>query len=209
MLLRKFRIVSNTEHDVINLKVAALALFIIISMPVIFSSVHGQPSNVKSITSGGSTWIDLLRMCTKEYICKLDNTTGWKDKQSLLIIKSDNLTHPRWSYLAGNIINVEPEHEYEITTHMKVNKWTNSSHIVIEASNKTSTQWHQLVQCPTAFDRPFDWREFKCKVTIPADVTMLRPILNAGWSSESKEEAKTWFDSLSITRLGSAPLTER
>ena len=208
MLLRKLRIVNKTNPVLINL-VATLTLFIIISLSIIFSSVHGQPSNVKSITSGGSTWIDLLRMCTKEYICKLDNTTGWKDKKSLLIIKSDNLTHPRWSYLAGNIINVEPEHEYEIKTHMKVNEWSNSSHIVIEASNKTSTQWYQLIQCPTGYDKPLDWREFKCKVTIPADVTMLRLALNAGWSSESKEEAKTWFDALTITALGAAPSTER
>ena len=210
MLLRKFGIVNNTDHEVINLKVvAALALFIIISMPIIFNSVQGQSSNVKTITSGGSTWIDHMGSCVKEYICKSDKTTGWTDKESLLIIKSDNKTHPAWSYLVGNILNVVPEHEYEIKTHMKVNEWSNSSHIVIEASNKTSTQWHQLIQCPTGYDKPLDWREFKCKVTIPADVTMLRLALNAGWSSESKEEAKTWFDALTITALGVAPSTER
>jgi hypothetical protein len=159
--------------------------------------------------AGGSTWIDSLGSCVKEYICRSDQGTGWKDKESLLVIKSDNRTHPLWSYLSGNIINVKPETEYEIITHMKVNKWTNSSHIAIEASNKTSTVWHQIIQCPTGFDKPFEWQEFKCKVTTPADATILRPILNAGWSSDSREKAETWFDSLSIRKVESTVSTDR
>lgn len=185
------------------------AFVVIISFSIIFNSVQGQPSDEKTITFEGSTWKDLLGSCVKEFICKPDHTTGWKDKDSLLIIKSDNHTHPVWSYIAGDIRSVMPAQMYEIKTHMKLNEWTKASHVVIEALNKTSNQWYQLTQCPKAIDGPVDWREFNCKVTIPMDTTMIRPVINAGWSSRVNEEAKTWFDSLSVMASDSASSLER
>jgi hypothetical protein len=38
-------------------------------------------------------------------------------------------------------------------------------------------------------------------MTIPGDTTMIRPILNAGWSSQPNKQAITWFDTISVTAL--------
>jgi len=50
---------------------------------------------------------------------------------------------------------------------------------------------------------PLEWHEFSCVITIPNNITKIRPVLNAGWSSDGKNEATTWFDGINI--LASVP----
>jgi hypothetical protein len=69
---------------------------------------------------------------------------------------------------------------------------------VVSAANETSKTWDQFARCPDGIDGPMEWQEFRCTVTVPENVTKIRPVLNAGWSSTSGEVAQTSFDAISL-----------
>jgi hypothetical protein len=69
---------------------------------------------------------------------------------------------------------------------------------VVSPANKTSKTWDQFAQCPHGIDGPVEWQVFSCTVTIPENVTKIRLVLNAGWSSTSGKVAETSFDAISL-----------
>jgi hypothetical protein len=82
---------------------------------------------------------------------------------------------------------------------MELNEFTTGSHIKLEGYNTASNKWSSLkTQCPAGTNGPLAWQEFSCNITIPNGVTKIRPILNAGWSSQPGKEAVTLFDDISI-----------
>jgi hypothetical protein len=155
-----------------------------------------------------TSWDDPHDHCRSEFRCTINSTTEWDANGSLQIAKSGNQTHPVWSYITGDNITVNPAQDYEIITHMKLNKWVMGSHVVVEALNKTSNSWYQLMQCPPGTSGFLDWKEFKCQFLIPSDSSMIRPILNAGWSSQSDAQAITWFDAISTKSFDEANTTQ-
>ena len=159
-----------------------------------------QDNVAKSVTlDEDSLWKDKHKRCTSTFKCKQDSTSSWDNNTSLQISTLNNTKS--WSGISGQTISVSPDKGYEVLTHMKLNNWSTASHIAVEGFNQTSKQWYQLVQCPTGTNGSLGWSEFNCKMTIPGDTAMIRPILNAGWSSQPNKQAITWFDTISVTAL--------
>jgi Alginate lyase len=148
-------------------------------------------------------WIDPFRNCDHDFKCTTNLTTGWNNNTSLQVStkinKSNNNT---WSSISGKEINVKPNENYDFVTHMKLNEFATESHIKLEGYNITSNKWSSLkTQCPAGTKGPLEWREFSCNITIPNGITKIRPILNAGWSSQPGKEAVTLFDDISLKKI--------
>jgi glucose/arabinose dehydrogenase len=152
-------------------------------------------------------WNDSLNICGRTYTCKMNVTDGWDDRQSFQLSTTNN-TNKTWLSIKGREINVKPGEQLQLVSHMKLNKWATQSHIALEGFNETSKQWYQFRQCPSGVDGPLEWQEFSCVITIPENTTGIRPVLNAGWSSDAKEEAATWFDSISVIKEGAPFVTD-
>jgi len=112
-----------------------------------------------------------------------------------------NTTNPgTWSWVKSPPIPVRPDAEYIITTHMK---WFNvrQSHIVVEGV-KFNGSTVRLTCLPYGKDGSSDWKEFRSKIIIPADVKEIVIILNAGWVyNASRGSAITWFDAISVQEV--------
>jgi hypothetical protein len=46
-----------------------------------------------------------------------------------------------------------------------------------------------------------EWQVSSCEVTIPANTTKIRLVLNAGWSSQQNREAVTFFDANEVVKI--------
>jgi aldose sugar dehydrogenase len=147
-------------------------------------------------------WNDPFNICGKTYTCKINGTDGWDDRQSFQISTTNN-SNNTWSWIIGREVDVKPGEKFQLLSHMKLNKWATQSHVVLEGFNETSKQWHRIKQCPSGVNGYWEWREFRCFITIPANTTEIRPVLNAGWSSQPNKEAITWFDSVSMIKNAS------
>jgi hypothetical protein len=145
-------------------------------------------------------WNDSLKICDKYFSCKINVTDGWDDKQSFRFSTKYPHNHSgTWSSTYGQQIEVKSNEQYELITHMKLNKQATQSHVALEGFNETSKHWYQITKCPANLNGPLGWHEFSCTITIPENTTEIRPVLNAGWSLEPKKLSRTWFDALSLT----------
>jgi hypothetical protein len=145
-------------------------------------------------------WNDPLRSCQICFRCTANFTTGWKDNTSFQL-STTSTNNKTWSWIYGREIKVKPSEHYQLVTHMKINEFAAQSHIQIEGYNETSKKWYQITQCPSGTDRLLEWHEFRCNLTIPQDTTKVRPILDAGLSSQPDKEAVTWFDDINLSNL--------
>jgi len=146
-------------------------------------------------------WNDSLNNCGQTFTCKINVTSGWNDKLSYQFsTKSPHNNTGSWSSIYGQEIMVEPFKSYKLLTHMKMNKYALFSHVLLEGFNEHSGKWYQIEQCPAGIEGRLQWKQFNCIVTIPENTTKIRPVLNAGWSSQPKV-ARTWFDELSFNEL--------
>jgi aldose sugar dehydrogenase len=141
-----------------------------------------------------------LISCNRIFKCTSSFSGGWKDDTSFRI--STNNTNNTWSSIYGQEIDVKSNKSYELVTHMKLNKWAKQSHVALEGFNETSKHWNQIKQCPSGTNGPLEWHEFTCIITILENITKIRPVLNAGWTSQPKKEAVTWYDSVYLINLG-------
>jgi glucose/arabinose dehydrogenase len=148
-----------------------------------------------------SFWNSLSTSCNASFRCTINYTTGWNNNSSLQISTINN-TNQTWSWIYGQEIDLKPKERYQLVSHMKLNDWATQSHVALEGFNQTSRVWHQLVQCPSGINGPLEWQEFSCIITIPENTTKVRPVLNAGWSSQSGKEATTWFDAINVIKFG-------
>jgi aldose sugar dehydrogenase len=147
-------------------------------------------------------WNDSLNRCDRNFTCKINGTDGWDDKLSFQLSTTNN-TNNTWSFIKGREIDVKAGQKYQLVSHMKLNNWATQSHVAFEVFNETSKRWYQITQCPGGLDaqrQNWEWREFRCFITIPENTTKIRPILNAGWSSQQNKEGTTWFDSVSLIK---------
>src|SRR5918911_1697661 len=135
-------------------------------------------------------WIDPFGNCDHDFKCTSNLQVSTK-------INKNNT----WSSISGKEINVKPNENYDFITHMKLNEFATESHIKLEGYNQTSNKWSSLkTQCPAGTKGPLEWQEFSCNITIPNDITKIRPILNAGWSSQPGKEAVTLFDDITLKK---------
>jgi aldose sugar dehydrogenase len=166
--------------------------------------------NQSGTTADGlvSYWTDSLKQCGHIFNCTENFTTGWKDNTSLEISTniSDNKT---WSYISGNEIDVKPNEQFKVVTHMKLNEFARQSHLLVEGFNESSDKWQEIMpSCPAFTDGPLEWREFSCEITIPQSITQIRPILCAGFSSQKDKDAVTLFDSIYMIKLTGPVITD-
>ena len=182
-----------------------LGVILVFSM---FSMSHAQSaanlvSNPNFDQSNGgssvmSNWTDQFNNCQSTFKCTVNSTTGWNNNTSFQVSTKINKNNT-WSSISGKEINVKPKENYDFITHMKLNEFATGSHIKLQGYNTTSNKWSSLkTQCPAGSKGPLEWQEFSCNVTIPNNITKIRPILNAGWSSQPGKEAVTLFDDISI-----------
>jgi len=147
-----------------------------------------------------SFWKDQFNSCISNFTCTGNFSTGWKDKRSLQI-SSNNTNNDTWSWIYGQNMSVKPNDNYRFVVHMKLNNWALQSHAVLEGFNETTSEWYKINQCPSGTNGPLEWQQFSCLVTIPQNTTKIRPVLNAGWSSQAGKVATTWFDSLYLIKI--------
>jgi glucose/arabinose dehydrogenase len=145
-------------------------------------------------------WNDQFPGCNTIFNCKPDFSTGWRNNPSLQISTTNN-TNNTWSSIYGKEIGILPKQQFQLVSHMRVNEWAKQSHIALEGFNKSSKGWYQIAQCPSGINGPLEWREFSCEVTIPSNTNKIRPVLNAGWSSDPTKQATTWFDSVYLINV--------
>jgi aldose sugar dehydrogenase len=157
------------------------------------------------IHSLASYWTDPFKECVNPYKCAINYTSGWKDNTSLQISTTNNSEH-NWSYIVGKPIDVNPDEQYVFTTHVELNKYAAGTHILMEGYNQTWGQWYQLGQCPGGINGPLNWSAFSCGLTIPEKITKIRPVMNAGWSSQRDQEAVSMFDAFSLEKTDNGTL---
>jgi hypothetical protein len=147
-------------------------------------------------------WNDSFKNCERKFTCKMNATSGWNDKLSYQFsTKSPHNKSGSWSSIYGQEISVDPSKIYILFTHMKMNKYATQSHVLFEGFNEHSRKWYQIEQCPPGSEGWLQWEQFSCLLKIPENVTKIRPVLNAGWSSQPKVVARTWFDDLTLNEL--------
>ena len=147
-----------------------------------------------------SFWTDPHNSCNTNFKCAVNFSTGWGDNTSIQIstMKRD---FNNWSRIFGKEVSLKPNERYEIITHLKHNKWSTHSHIELQGFNETSKQWYQIEKCPPSTNESLEWNEYKCVITLEPNISKVRAVLNAGWSSKEGQEAVAWFDSLYIIKF--------
>lgn len=106
-----------------------------------------------------------------------------------------------WSWISSNLIKVEFDHEYKITTHMAATNVTQSA-IVIQPFDKNGKQMnYQLTQIPSGINGTFDFKEFETTMAIPYGVEYIKFYLLAGLAYKTGSPGKTYFSDLSITKV--------
>jgi aldose sugar dehydrogenase len=144
--------------------------------------------------------IDSQKSCKTIFKCNANLTAGWNDHTSIQF-STNNTEHNR-SWIIGQEVDVTPKGRYQFVFHMKLNEWVTESRVILNGYNETSKQWYRMNQCPSVnVNGPLEWQEFSCGITLEANTTKIRPILNAGWSSQPNREATTWFDSIYLTKF--------
>ena len=147
-----------------------------------------------------SFWNASFNSCNTIFVCTANFSTGWNSNSSFQVSTKNN-TNQTWSRIYGQQLDVKSKEQYQLVTHMKVNEQATQSHVVLDGFNETSKQWYQIKQCPSGINGPLEWQEFNCFITIPENTTKIRPVLNAGWSSQFGKEATTWFDSVNMIKF--------
>lgn len=145
-------------------------------------------------------WNDSKNSCKAIFTCKFISTDGWDDKQSLQLSTLNN-TDQTWSWIISKEVDVTPNSNYQLVTHMKMNNWATQSHIVLQALNESSKDWYQILQCPSGINGNLEWQEFRCAITVPESVSTVSLALNAGWSSQEEMTAVTLFDAIQLFKI--------
>ena len=181
---------TSEQHEIKRNLVSNPDFLPSIYMPLFPSNPINFPAN----------WNDSLNQCTDTFQCTINFTDGLRDNLTFQVSTASNNKN-MWSWIRGEEINVKPKEQYTVITNMKLNTYAMQSHIVIEGFNQTSKVWYPIAQCPSGINGPREWKAYNCQITIPANMIKIRPVLNAGWSSQRNEEATTLFGHIEIKKL--------
>ena len=152
-----------------------------------FKSSNAQPFDDKFYT-------------IKNVSADLDEINLSGEKDFSFNISNGFTDNNKWSIIHGNEINVTNAETYYIISYMGLNPFAVQSHIGIEGFNKTSGLWEQLFQCPQGMDGPLELTKFVCNVVINPNIIKIRPVFEAGWSSEEGQKAITTFNKFIIIK---------
>ena len=146
------------------------------------------------------TWKDANKSCSSGFKCNANFSTGWNDNKSIQV-STLNTNSNTFSNIFGEAVPVTPKERYQLITHLKHNEWSTQSHVKLQGFNETSKHWYQVEKCPSDTNESLDWNEYLCIITVEPNVTKVRAVLNAGWSSQVGRQAVTWFDSLYMVKF--------
>jgi len=146
------------------------------------------------------SWRDINKSCSSSFECIANFSTGWDDNKSIQI-STTNTSSDTFSNIVGEEVPVRSNERYELFTHLMHNNWSTQSHVKLQGFNETSKHWYQIDKCPSSTNESLDWNEYKCIITIEPNVTKVRVVLNAGWSSQAGREAVAWFDSIYMIKF--------
>ena len=170
------------------------------------SNIYSNPpfvffDNKSAMISLGvqSFWKDQKLSCSTQFKCESDLSTGWNDKTSFRVTSTDNVNRTRAMFY-GKSLDVIPQKQYQFVSHMKMNEWARQSRVVLEGFDEDTRHWNRIQECPSGVNGPIDWNEYNCHVIVPKNTTKIRPVLNAGYSSNEEERAVTWFDTIYVIR---------
>jgi glucose/arabinose dehydrogenase len=148
--------------------------------------------------------INSYRDCDFAFKCTVNSSIGWQNINRSFQISTNTTNKNAWSWKDGEEMTVAPGEGYSLITHMKLNNYVIASHVALLGYNESSKDWYPLTtQCPTGTNGPLEWKEFRCNITIPANTTKIKPVFNAGWSSEEGKEAVTLFDAIHLDKFTS------
>ena len=171
------------------------------------SNIYSNPpfvffDNKSAMISLGlpSFWKDQKSSCSTQFKCESDFSTGWNDDTSFRVTSTDNVNHTRAMFY-GKSLGVIPQNQYELVSHLKLNKWAEQSRVVLEGFDQVTRKWNKIKECPAGVNGPVEWKEYNCYLFIPKNTTKIRTVLNAGWSSNPDEQAITWFDTIYFIKV--------
>ncbi len=136
--------------------------------------------------------------CLTEFYCSIQKPNDSNYNASKTLVVSDPSDHHEWSYIYDKEHNVIPNHEYNFTASMKLNEFVNQSHIIIQGYHNKTNLWDYMTECPSPTNGPLNWTKFSCAITIPVNVSKIRPIINSGYSIETDKEATSYFKDIHI-----------
>ena len=149
--------------------------------------------------------------CYNSFKCEFTESTTASDdtkENRSLTLSTDSNSEYGWSWIDGQVYNVSSGINYTISATMAQNPYAVQSHIVVYGSDESTKSWEELLQCPSGKTGLLERSTFECNILVSSNISKIRPILNAGWSSEDNKEASTTFSELTICNPHSNKLTD-
>ena len=170
------------------------------------NGILSNPSFSENLSAEGRLegYSDPIGSCGSKFNCVINMTSGWEDDSTSFQISTLSTDENTWSRIYSNPVTVNSGERYEFVSHLKVNSFTQNSHIGVEGLDSKSGVWLQIEQCPSAVSgaASVDWNQFVCHIIVPEDMISMRIALNAGHSELEGEGAETQFDGLYLNRIG-------
>ena len=151
--------------------------------------------------STASVYWNSSSFCSNTFKCIISFTTGWNDNESVQISSSiinNSIGTP--ISIIGQEVKVIPKERYILVIHMRT-QFALDSHVILQGFNESSKAWNKIERCPSDINRPVDWEEYKCIISIDTNITRIRPVLNAGGLVNSSTESITWFDYIHMNKI--------
>lgn len=126
-----------------------------------------------------------------------------RDESGLPVLAVENQLEGQWSWIGSNWISVEPSRSYELMTNMKTENVTNS-HIALIGREMGTGREVQLAQVPYATSGDTSWQAYHTQLRIPANISQIQVMLNAGWKQDNLLSAQTYFRQIQLVPLDGA-----
>ena len=146
--------------------------------------MEGEPNGILSNPSFSDLsaegrlegYSDPFGSCGSKFNCVINMTSGWEDDSTSFQISTLSTDENTWSWIYSNPVTVKTGERYEFVSHLKVNSFTQNSHIGLEGLDSKSGVWLQIEQCPSEVSGAalVDWNQFVCHIFVPEDVVSIR-----------------------------------
>jgi aldose sugar dehydrogenase len=136
--------------------------------------------------------------CITQFACEIVHYNNTNTNPSKVLNISTISSSGIGSNIDGRQYDVIPKNKYTITATMKLNNHTTQSNIKIEGYNSETSLWEHMRYCTDNLNGPMEWKKFDCVLNIPDKISKIRPIINGGYSSDSDEEAVSYFANIGV-----------
>jgi aldose sugar dehydrogenase len=167
--------------------------------------ISDDPNITRNVEINGKNYsiIDknLFPRCDMSFKCVVTETYSLVDRSIAnrsLTFSTTSDSESNWSWIDGLEYSVIPGINYVISTTMSQNPYAVKSHVVIYGLDRNTQLWESLLQCPISKTDLLEKSTFECNLQVSNNISMIRPVLNAGWSSEEDEKGITTFHEVNI-----------